>query len=284
MDSFDFINGVDADDEKKRSSTTQYWCSRIVAISKLFRFAELCFALLLLFWIFARLPLAVEISGDYFRQLSGVLASPLSVFVLCHVIVVSIMANSGRFSGSGSELYDRMVENCAEVRTGNSSSENDAAPIGTEEVVFEDKEVISEANTSTAAIEAGDGSDPDSDLPIVFRRWQSEIFERERSENHHDRLLRSGSEKCLDIVVSGGHDNERHAFENSISHDKLSDEDFNRTVDAFIAKQLRFRRQEHGRGATTTTTTTATVGLYYRDLGHDNNKAEASRLCATING
>ncbi|PON71452.1 tRNA-methyltransferase non-catalytic subunit trm6MTase subunit [Parasponia andersonii] len=281
MDSLDFINGVDADDEKKKISATQ-WYSRIVTISKFFRFAELCFALLLLFWIFARLPLAVGISGGYFRQFAGVLASPLSVFVLCHVIVVSVMANSGRFSGSDSELYDRMVENCAEVRTGNSSSENDAAPIETEEVVFEDKEVISEAKISTAAIEAGDRSDPDSDLPIVFRRWQSEIFERECSEDHHDRLLRSGSEKCLDIVVSGGHDNERHAFENSISHDKLSDEDFNRTVEAFIAKQLRFRRQEHGHGATTTTT--ATVGLYYRDLGHDNNKAEVSRLCATING
>ena len=152
-----------------------------------------------------------------------------------------------------------------------SASENEV----TDEIVFEDKQVISEVNTTTTtAIKAEHEansetyfSDPDSDIPGVFRLWQSENFERECFDNDGDRLRRSESEKCLDIVVPG---HERHSIENSNSHDKLSDDDFNRKVEAFIAKERKFRRQEHG---------SRTVQLCYRDFGCE--KSEVSRFCAS---
>ncbi|KAF4383303.1 hypothetical protein F8388_009334 [Cannabis sativa] len=247
MDSFDF-HGVA---EEKTSSTSKEFYNRIISLAKLFRFAELCVALFLVMWIFNRLPLAVEISGGYFRQVSSFLTSPLFVFLLCNIIVVTIIANSGKLSDQNqiaddteSELYEKIVKNSRDCK----KLKNDIVLSETEgTTVYEDKQVISEVNTTVVIKEAEtDHFDPYSDFPKVYRRWKSEQFEREcvvEEDRHH--LQRSESEKCMEIVVS---DREKHPIENLASHDKLSDDDFNRTVEAFIAKQLKFRRREHGGG------------------------------------
>lgn len=161
------------------------------------------------------------------------------------------MAKSGQFScrnqRSASELYDAMVKNC-EDETTESESVNDVASSETEEIVYEDKQVISEVNAITVngeeTLEVGAESDPDSDFPrVLYRRWRSENFELKSSDHCSENLRRSESEKCMDIVVSG--EGERNSIAgDSYRHDELSDEDFNRTVEAFIAKQLKFRRQE----------------------------------------
>ncbi|XP_062102446.1 uncharacterized protein LOC133812665 [Humulus lupulus] len=283
MDSFDF-NGVS---DEKRSSTSKQLYNRIISLAKLFRFAELCVALFLLMWIFTRLPLAVEISGGYCRQVAGFLTSPLFVFLLCNIIVVTILVNSGRLSvrnqivdETESELYETIVKNSRD-RKHDSPSKNDIALSETEgTTVYEDKQVISEVNTTVTIKEAvTDHFDPYSDFPKLNRRWKSEKFERECEEDNHgdNHLQRSESEKCMEIVVS---DRERHPIENLASHEKLSDDDFNRIVEAFIAKQLKFRRREHGHGGASE--------LHHGDLEYE--KSEVSRLCSshatitTING
>lgn len=239
--------------EKASAYTTTYY--RFTSLAKLsVRFLELCVALALLAWISARIPLAVEISGDCFRQFSGVFSNPLFVFFLCHVILVSLMANSGQFSGRGRtitgdanvELYDAVVKN--ETTIVSDAAENDVASRETEEIVYEDKQVVSEENTTAITggetPEASAESYPDSDCPrVLYRRWRSENFERESADDNSETLRRSESEKCLDIVVSGKEEINPITGD-SHPHDELSDEDFNRTVEAFIAKQLKFRRQE----------------------------------------
>ncbi|GMN29385.1 hypothetical protein TIFTF001_002424 [Ficus carica] len=241
--------------EKSSAYTTTY--NRFTSLAKLsVRFLELCVALALLAWIFARIPLAVEISGDCFRQFSGVFSNPLFVFFLCHVILVSLMANSGQFSGWGrtiagdanAELYDAVVNCEDETRIVSDAAENDVASRETEEIVYEDKQVVSEENmtaiTGGETPEASAESGPDSDCPrVLYRRWQSENFERESADDNSETLRRSESDKCLDIVVSGKEEINPITGD-SHPHDELSDEDFNRTVEAFIAKQLKFRRQE----------------------------------------
>ncbi|KAL5557335.1 hypothetical protein UlMin_039571 [Ulmus minor] len=209
--------------------------------NRIIRIAELFFALIFLFWIFARLPSAVEISGEYLRLLSDVITSSLFVFLFCNAIIVSLIANSGRFSAqnqSGSDtenaIYDRMAKDRAK-----SPSENDNASIETDETVFEDKQVISEVNATAVKdheiADTNSDSDSNYDLPRSYRRWKSENFERTLglSEDLDRTLRRSESENCRDIVLAGKED--------------LSDEEFKRTVDAFIAKQLRFRREEDDR-------------------------------------
>lgn len=98
-----------------------------------------------------------------------------------------------------------------------------------DEIVFVDKQVISEKKTKDNRAE---GLEEREEAPAILRRWQSENFEAsERVAN----LRRSESEKRFEIS---------DLIENEDSSEDLSDEDFNRTVEAFIAKQLMFRRQE----------------------------------------
>ncbi|KAH7520004.1 uncharacterized protein LOC107424669 [Ziziphus jujuba] len=245
MDTFDFDN-VKAE---KASAMRKY--NRLRSLAKVFRFAELFVALLVLSWTFTRLPFAVKISGEYFRKLLTVIVSPLFVFILCNGIIVSLIAKSGKFSGQNqsansveAELYEEITRNSSSSSERTmSESESETQSSATENIVYDDKQIISEVNTTTATqneVETDTDSNPDSDHPKSYRRTQSEKFNRECSVKNHGELRRSETEKFVNITKSG----EDCPPEKLYPQDKLSDDEFNRTVEAFIAKQLRFRRQE----------------------------------------
>lgn len=244
MDAFDF----DSVEAEKSSAMRKY--NRLRSLAKLFRFAELFVALLTLSWTFTRLPFAVKISGEYCRKLFAVIVSPLFVFILCNGIIVSLIAKSGRFSGQNqsannveAELYDDIIKNSSSERT-RSESESETESSAVENIVYDDKQVICEVNTTATTRNevntATDHSDPDSDHPKAYRRTQSEKFNRECSVKNHGELRRSETEKFRDIMKSC----EDYPPEKLTPQDKLSDEEFNLTVEAFIAQQLRFRREE----------------------------------------
>ncbi|KAF3441001.1 hypothetical protein FNV43_RR19287 [Rhamnella rubrinervis] len=230
MDTSDFY------DVKAEKASAMQRYHRLRSLTKLFRLAELCVALLFLSWTFTRLPFAVKISGEYFRKLFSVIVSPLFVFMFCNAIIVSLIAKSGRFSGQNrsaannveTELYEEIIKNSSERTRSESESDRQSTAIE-EEIVYDDKQIISEVS-STATEEEVDtddtDSDPISDHPKAYRRTQSEKFNRECYEKPHGELRRAQTEE----LKSGD--------------DELSDEEFNRTVEDFIAKQLRFRREE----------------------------------------
>ncbi|KAM5576092.1 hypothetical protein ABKV19_007122 [Rosa sericea] len=247
MDSCSFDN-VKAE---KASAMRRY--NRLRTIARLFRLAELCVAAVLLSWTFTRLPFALRISLDYLRLFSGVVSSPLFVFLVCNAIIVSLFAKSRNVTASASasaspqdpkddvetQLYDEFTNNCGGKM---SNSGNDVVSTVKEEVVYQDKQIISEVNAADPKPEtdsnSGAGSDSDSGLefPKAIRRTKSEKFERVVPA----KLKRSDTDDCRKMLRSG----EETVPEDFNPEDDLSNEEFQRAIEAFIEKQKRFRHQE----------------------------------------
>ncbi|XVF17934.1 hypothetical protein REPUB_Repub10bG0167600 [Reevesia pubescens] len=228
MDSFGFDNVK----IEKIKAMRRY--NRLRSFAKVFRFLELLLALLFLVWTFQRLPFAVKISGEFVFKLGGVIASPLFVFIVCNVIIVTLIVKSDIFSAvnnADSKLYEEIIRN----------SENRSKSESQEEIIYQDKEIISEVNTSNGTCEEMEPepeseSDADIDNPRVYRRSKSEKLAIKKSEERVKKeLRRSETENCRKI---------EQIDEDLSPEDELSNEEFQRAIEDFIAKQLRFRREE----------------------------------------
>ncbi|MBA0618144.1 hypothetical protein Godav_027532 [Gossypium davidsonii] len=227
MDSFYFHNVK----TEKVKAMRKY--NRLRSIAKVFRIFEVLSALLFLAWTAERVPCAVKISGEFVLKLGGIIASPFFVFLICNVIIITLIAKSGIFSAARNA--DSKV--CEEIiKTADTHSKS----VSQEEIVYQDKEIISEVNTSTRECEDMEpepepesDSDFEADNPRVYRRSKSEKLEREKVKKE---LRRSESEKkCRKI---------ENMDEKLFPEDDLSNEEFQRAIEDFIAKQLRFRREE----------------------------------------
>ncbi|XP_002521544.2 uncharacterized protein LOC8273366 [Ricinus communis] len=253
MDFFDF------DNVKAQKAGAILWYSHLRSLTNLFRVIEFGLALLLLSWIFNRLPFLVTV----FLRVAGVIASPIFVFMLCNAIIVTLIVKSGRFSGENpaadnaeTELYEELLKNngnhpCPKSLSSSSSEipspSPQSPPPATEEIEYQDKEIIiSKINAVAKTASEGDDcfgemglssdSESDSNNPRVYRRSKSMKLESSYPEKVTGKKLlrRSETEKCRNEVISEG----------LCLEDELSDEEFQRAVDEFIAKHLRLRRQE----------------------------------------
>ncbi|MBA0860088.1 hypothetical protein Goshw_013953 [Gossypium schwendimanii] len=207
--------------------------NRLRSIAKVFRIFEVLSALLFLAWTAERVPFAVKISGEFVLKLGGIIASPFFVFLICNVIIITLIAKSGIFSA----VRNADSKVCEEIiKTADTHSKS----VSQEEIVYQDKEIISEVNTSTRECEDMEpepepesDSDFEADNPRVYRRSKSEKLEREKVKKE---LRRSESEKkCRKF---------ENMDEKLFPEDDLSNEEFQRAIEDFIAKQLRFRREE----------------------------------------
>ncbi|CAL5197565.1 unnamed protein product [Lathyrus oleraceus] len=217
--------------------------THFAAISKTIRIFELCILLLLLSWSLTRLPLAVSISADFLRKLA---ANPLFIFAVSNAIIAALLAQSGRFSGENTDehagagkLYREFMNSRIAVSDRDHQPPFDAvkttpvadvATVATE-VKCQDKEVISE--TVPAPVVPDQESEAGSEF-TNFRRSQSEKWKGEAGKmQRRKQLRRSETEKLRET-----------ARENLYPQDKLSNEEFQRAIDAFIAKQMRFLRED----------------------------------------
>ncbi|KAJ6682145.1 TRNA-METHYLTRANSFERASE NON-CATALYTIC SUBUNIT TRM6MTASE SUBUNIT [Salix koriyanagi] len=240
----------------------------VQTLTKLFRLLEFCLAMILLSWIFNQLPFAVKISGEYFRRLAGIIASPIFVFLLSNGIIATLIAKSGRFPGvnygadnADTQLHEELIKNTDNNRncpkpflsqnpnvllphaaTATATASETIKKV--EEVVFQEKHIIiSEENTfiSTREKENEDHdpeadlyADPDSDSEnLKIRRTMSEKMGRKNYVKEKRQLRRSETEKLGS--------EEEILFRRE---DELNDEEFHRAIEEFIARHLRFRRQE----------------------------------------
>ncbi|KAL6224599.1 hypothetical protein ACLB2K_003454 [Fragaria x ananassa] len=238
MDSWSFVDNVK---DEKASAMRRY--NRLRTIARLFRLAELCLAAVLLSWTFSRLPFALRVSVDYLRLFSGVVSNPFFVFLVCNAIIVSLFAKSRHLPTAPpnieveTHLYDQFTK-------GKKSSSSEDV-VSKEEVVYEDKQIISEVMSTgdpkrEAILDSGSESESDSDSGLEFtkaiRRTKSEKFERDVPA----KLKRSDTENCRKMLKSG----EETVPEDLDQEDGLSNEEFQRAIEAFIERQKRFRHEE----------------------------------------
>ncbi|VVB18338.1 unnamed protein product [Arabis nemorensis] len=240
MDSFDF------DNVKAEKAKALRRFNRFRRIGRFFRAAEVCVALLFVCWTFSRLPFAVRISGEFIRRIAAVISTPLFVFLLGNAIVVVLLTKSSdqetpvAVGSAENEIYDAFVRS---VENRSKPSDEDLA----EEIVYDDKQVIvTDSNSNLIVdeniphVEIEIDSDSVSDHPKVYRRSKSDVVSAKQSPDTvvKSSLQRSETEKCRKIVEDDDDSN------NNYREDNLSNEEFQKTIEAFIAKQLMFRRQE----------------------------------------
>uniref|UniRef100_A0A5B7CAB0 DUF4408 domain-containing protein n=1 Tax=Davidia involucrata TaxID=16924 RepID=A0A5B7CAB0_DAVIN len=182
---------------------------RLQRITTLFRFIELCVVLIMISRFSTQLPVAFKLSGEYFRGLFVSLISPRFVFVLGNLIVIILFMKSGQFSSRDD--------------TGNKSCID----------IYNEYVLNSEKNRN---IHREESESKEEDGTIVANkkiyRSQSENLKRQQHpEKARRELRRWATERCRKSV-------------NCCSKDEMSNEEFRRTVEDFIARQQRFLREE----------------------------------------
>lgn len=180
------------------------------------------------------------------------------VFVLSNVIIGTVVAKSCRFSGQNSEGSDAVGEFYDEIAKLNGNRQKSGLTLGDEEeeVVYQDKEIIiseisaldpARENHVTRSTVSDSGfvseAEPEHSKANFRRTWSEKFLERSSRSKEDVRVLRrSETEKCRSIAISGGGLSDMLAPEEELSSEDA--EEFQRTIEAFIAKQLRFRREE----------------------------------------
>lgn len=240
------MDSIDIENVKIEKSKFPSLLHRFRTIGFFFRVTEICVALLFVCWIFTCLPFAVKISGDFLSRLVCFVSTPLFMFVLGNSIVVALLTTKSTVADT--DIYE------AFIRSGDNSSDGDL----TEEeiIVFDDKHMITTTETdsdstvarvdhesekhsnSNSTVARVDHESETKDANSVYRRSRSEISAKQSIEKvSKPSLRRSETEKCRKIVKSCG---EVPVDENL----NMTNEEFQKTIEAFIAKQLIFRRRE----------------------------------------
>ncbi|XP_058088225.1 uncharacterized protein LOC131235113 [Magnolia sinica] len=216
---------IDTVKAEKANAMKRY--RRIRKIAIVFRIVEVCVAFVFISWFSARLPIAVKISGDFVRHLSVILVSPLFVFLVGNAIVVTLFLKSGQNPAGNSsvDLYDEFLKN-SENR--HKTRKETPPPEEEKETACEDKSVVYTENTHAC-------TNTDTSMRKAYRRSRSENMSTEKKRE----LRRSKTDVCPKVEKSG----EKPA-DFPYSGPEMSSEEFQRKIEAFIAKQQKFLREE----------------------------------------
>ncbi|XP_065867317.1 uncharacterized protein [Euphorbia lathyris] len=245
-------------------------------IASLFRFVEICVALALLSRFSIRLPLAVKNSSEYFKDLSVLLVSPRFVFIIGNIIVITLFAKSGQFSGknstgksSRSDIYEEFLKVSERSQAMHrNESENREKQSSSVPKVGENREKQSSSvpdiaeNREKQSGEKQSGSVPDI---AENREKQGRSIKKELKKEEICTALaiksceRSQSEKveacsqnnsCRDLrrtvteKYRGSVECSEGCVKLSYPEDRMSNEEFRCTIESFIERQKKFRRDE----------------------------------------
>ncbi|OWM80245.1 uncharacterized protein LOC116194303 [Punica granatum] len=203
-------------------------------IANLFRVMELFVVLVLLSRFSTQLPEAVKSSGKYFTDLKLAVLSPCFIFVLGNVIVITLLAKSGRFSGkdtgSKNDFYDEFI--------GKSERLNHGTILKLRDSDYQDKQVIFEKVVPSKDVNGSSYSE--ATKTAAYRRSQSDKILHRQNEKPKRELKRSVTEKCVKRFQFS----EKLSIEGPFPEDSMSNDEFRQTIEAFIARQQRFLRGE----------------------------------------
>ncbi|KAL2552799.1 hypothetical protein Fot_06418 [Forsythia ovata] len=235
MDALNFENG------KVEKSYTVSRFHHLRNITKLFRIIDFRFLLIFLTWASTHVPFVVRISGEYFRQLMTIVISPLFIFIISNIIVLTLLFQSGFLfpqcsqinNETKGDLYEGFIIN-SDYCT-NLAHEIPFLVHEQEDIVYQDKQTIFEEKKVGQNMKFVEGLK-------VHRRSQSESSKKKKSlevDNFMNQLRRSKTEKCWKVINSG-----KTPAETVFVVDEMSNEEFQRAIEDFIAKQIKFHREE----------------------------------------
>ncbi|KAK7264275.1 hypothetical protein RJT34_31882 [Clitoria ternatea] len=235
MDSFSF-NNLQAE---KANAMLKH--RRLRRIANLLRLVEVCVVLLFISRLSLQLPLAVRNSSELFRDFTLFMNTPRFVFLIGNLIIITLFAQSGQFSVHGSaknetepDLYQDLVHKNTKIQ---GDPEKQGIIINSD--VSKNKEKVIDSGEGDRRIDTGEskliekpGIETGEAKVKSYRRCETEILSEKRC-----RLLR----RC---ETEKRRENTEQVPRISYPEDGMSNEEFRRTVEAFIAKQQRIRREE----------------------------------------
>lgn len=223
---------------------------RLQKITALFRLLELCIFFFIVSRFTTQLPIAFKVSGEYFRGLSVMAVSPRFVFIIGNAIVIVLFLKSGQLSpkdgnlssnSSKFDLYEEYVKICEKnqvvYRETESRSTNKKQR---KQSPFVCREV---GHPDSARSDVFPTHSENKERKTKINRSHSENLKTLQPEEEDDagqKLRRSVTVRYRESVNY----EEKYAAVGGYAEDEMSSEEFRRTVEAFIARQQRFLREE----------------------------------------
>ncbi|KAM3376999.1 hypothetical protein P3S68_009412 [Capsicum galapagoense] len=191
-------------------------------MTMLFRFIEFCIFLVIMSRFSTQFPFGFKLSTDYFKGVGVTLISPLFAFVLGNAIVIILFLKSGQSSAKVDsikiDLYEQKCWVNKEVYCEQIEKQRKQS-IHVEKAYCEQSKKQSILRQKQLAEKKLDRSHSDSFTSLSHD-------EKPRRE-----LVRSATVGCLKDNIKS-------------MEDEMSNEEFRTTVEAFIARQQRFLREE----------------------------------------
>ncbi|KAK6805827.1 hypothetical protein RDI58_003612 [Solanum bulbocastanum] len=246
-------------------------------VTILFRFIEFCIFFAIISRFSTRLPLTFKLSIECFKGLGVALISPRFVFVLGNTIVIILFLKSGHSSGSTNnvkmDLYDEYKQKCSMNNYEKSKKQRklvekpyceqskkqgkqsilveksyceQSKKQGKQSILVEKsyREQSKKQGKQSIAIEKAYCEQGKKQSILVQRQLVEKKLNRSHSESFtslcHDEkprkeLIRSATVGCLKVIRTDSI---------KLVDDEMSSEEFRNTVEAFIARQQRFLREE----------------------------------------
>lgn len=190
-------------------------------ITNYFRFIEICVVLILISRFSSQLPTAFKASSEYFRDLSVLLVSPRFVFVIGNIIVITLFVKSGQLSTSRVETSEKSSTDIYDLFVKNSERSQNIDLSDGDEVLYQSKKQSIVKDTT-----------------FVVGKCDMKIIQRSQSHN-----LNHGK-KCKQVGQGLKRSSTMEKPAKNIPEEGMSNEEFRRKIDAFIARQQRLRREE----------------------------------------
>lgn len=208
--------------EKAKAIKLRY--QKIRKITNFFRVFEIFLILAVISRLSFQLPLALfNLSNEYIHNLSIFLGSPQFVFIVGNAIVITLFVNSGQLNSTKCNLKASKTPSYAPKH------------MRREQKIVR-KKGVTEENAMMAMI----FSTSEHQVIKIYHRSKSEKVRREKIEKKCCGLRRSNTE-IKSLKGCGCYKDKK---EGHYPEDHMSNEEFRKTIENFIARQQRFLREE----------------------------------------
>lgn len=206
-------------------------------MTTLFRFIEFCIFFVVITRFSAQLPLHVKLSTDYFKGFGVNLISPPFVFVLVNAIVIILFFKSGPSSANDGSTDNVKIDLYDEYNQ--KYSMNKEAYSEQSKKQRKQSILVEESKKQSIA--------PERRLAKRIHRSHSDnaLNSSLNEKKTRKRMVRSATVGCLKVIDT---DSVKPATTKmtttSFPEDGMSNDEFRKTIEAFIARQQRLLREE----------------------------------------
>jgi hypothetical protein len=190
-----------------------------------------CVVLVLISRLFLKLPVAVRNSSEYLRDFSVFINSHYFVFLIGNVIIITLFAqSSGKNAPRETEhddFYEKLVQKSVKYEEKERIIKDDSRKEEGDSIEKKRIDGVEEKMKTKTGVKKG----------YCYRRCETEILKKRRRVLRRCESENNGRKRIEPAPVSSA---EEEMVRISYPEDEMSNEEFRRTVEAFIAKNRGF--------------------------------------------